>query len=88
MIRFSLVFAATLIPRLLPRSNPHPCSRDSAILPFSKQQQFLANTSPPNEAGEGPALVLIHSFGNQSLFDRGRVIKPRKTITSSSTKSA
>jgi hypothetical protein len=80
---FSLVVAAALFAStyvlaqqpasILPRPSDLP-SPQTAIV-FGQHMIY-------HEAGEGPALVLVHGFGSQALFDRGRVIKPlHKIIT-------
>jgi pimeloyl-ACP methyl ester carboxylesterase len=77
MIRFSLaltaaLFASASVPAqqpasIFPRANDFPAQQTATV--FGQHIAYY-------EAGEGPALVLVHSFGNQSLFDWGRVIKP------------
>src|ERR1700730_584760 len=77
MIQFSLVltaalFASASVPAqqpasIFPRANDFPAQQTATVF-----GQHIAD----DEAEEGPALVLVHSFGNQSLFDWGRVIKP------------
>ncbi len=77
MIRFSLVVAAALcasasVPAqqsasILPRPSDLPAPQTAIV--FGQHMVYY-------EAGEGPALVLVHGFGSQALFDWGRVIKP------------
>jgi 2-hydroxy-6-oxonona-2,4-dienedioate hydrolase len=78
MIRFSLVvvaaalFATASVPAqqpasILPRPGDLPAPQTAIV--FGQRMVYY-------EAGEGPALVLVHGFGSQALFDWGRVIKP------------
>lgn len=77
MIRFSVVFTAALFASasvaaqqpasIFPRSSDFPAQQTATV--FGQHIAYY-------EAGQGPALVLVHSFGNQSLYDWGRVIKP------------
>jgi pimeloyl-ACP methyl ester carboxylesterase len=77
MIRFSLVLTAALLASASV-SAQQPASIFPRLSDFPAQQMatVFGQHIAYYEAGEGPALVLIHSFGNQSLFDWGRVIKP------------
>ena len=77
MIRFTLVFAAALFASpcvlaqqsasILPRPSDLPAPQTALV--FGQHMVYY-------EAGKGPALVLVHGFGSQALFDWGRVIKP------------
>lgn len=77
MIRFSLALAPALFASvsvvaqqpasILPRPSDLPTPQTAIV--FGQRMVYY-------EAGEGPALVLVHGFGSQALFDWGRVIKP------------
>jgi triacylglycerol lipase len=77
VIRFFLVFTTALFvsgpvlsqqtASILPRQSDLPAPQTATV--FGQHMVYY-------EAGEGPAIVLVHGFGSQALFDWGRVIKP------------
>jgi alpha/beta hydrolase fold len=77
MIRFSLVFTAALFASAsVPAQQPASIFPRASDFPAQQTATVFGQHIAYYEAGEGPALVLVHSFGFQSLFDWGRVIKP------------
>jgi pimeloyl-ACP methyl ester carboxylesterase len=77
MIQFSLVLTAALFASAsVPAQQPASIFPRASDFPAQQTATVFGQHIAYYEAGEGPALVLVHSFGNQSLFDWGRVIKP------------
>lgn len=77
MIRFSLVFTAALFASAsVPAQQPTSILPRPSDLPAPQTATVFGQHMVYYEDREGPALVLVHSFGSQALFDWGRVIKP------------
>lgn len=77
MFRFSLLFAAALFASTsLPAEQPASILPRPSDLPAPQTAIVFGQHMVYYEAGQGPALVLVHGFGSQALFDWGRVIKP------------